>query len=80
VRTYTFAADGESGLVKFHCHDLIEGEAESLFRELYQAHKDDPRIRFKVLSGDDIAGTFEGNPGEALEFVDRLAALGFREE
>ena len=80
VRTFSFCTDDEAGMVEFHAYNLTEGEAESLFGELYQAHKGDPRIRFRVLSGDDIMGTFQGGPGEALEFADRLAALGFREE
>jgi hypothetical protein len=78
MREFTFCDDGEKGaLVEFHVSDMLEGEADELFRELWGAWKDDPRVRFTVLSGEDIAGRFQGSYQEAAAFLDQLCNLGF---
>lgn len=78
MREFTFADDGEKGaVVEFHAFDMVDGEAEELFRELWGAWKDDPHVRFTVLSGEDIAGKFQGSYEEATAFLDKLNDLGF---
>jgi len=77
MREFVFANDGEKGIaVEFHAYDLVQGEAEALFRELW-ALKDDPRIHFAVITGEDIAGRFQGSYQEATAFLDKLKSLDF---
>jgi|GEM_PF-3326378 len=78
MREFSFCDDGERGaLVEFHAYDMAEGEAEELFQELWDAWKDDPCVRFSVLSGEDIAGNFRGSYQEATAFLERLIGLDF---